>query len=503
MHPIEQLYLEGHRKFENMLSRQSKTVDEAITEYRRRYERNPPKGFERWVELALGKGLVLIDEFDGMMRAFEPFHDLNSTTLKGLVNAATIVEDPGLTPVGIRNGVIHPDTSRGPAFFTNIITKWLDPYQSLLPNVTLLLNTNDEPRVVVPQNVLARTSGHRSSLAKELADDNMVVLDRLSLGRQHPWSAVTMSCPDDSPARQMLHSLDPGDLAFVSNIAETVNVCNHYDYSTLHGLLNSPDTMTLYQSFVPIFSQGKVTSFQDLLYPSPYYQKHRHEYDNVADVHWNKKQTSVYWAGSATGGFVTTGNWRDIHRQRMTMKCMPDTAPRIVSLLHQNTKEGPWESFSTESSPLQKLFNVKITGISQCEETACKEQKKAFHLDHLPREPMSASYRHKYVLDMDGNSFSGRFYRLLTSRSAVIKQTIVQEWHDDWLVPWYHYMPLSVQGNEIHEMMRFLATTERGENIGSAIAKASTEWAGKVLRDVDFELVLLRLLLEYGNLFEA
>lgn len=115
---------------------------------------------------------------------------------------------------------------------------------------------------------------------------------------------------------------------------------------------------------------------------------------------------------------------------------------------------------------------------------------------------MSASQGSKYVLDMDGNRFSGRFYRLLRSNSAVVKQTILKEWHDDWLVPWVHFIPLSLDGDELWEVMRFLGTTKRGDEIGADIARGSTEWVGKVLRKVDTELVVLRLVLEYARLFD-
>ena len=35
-------------RFEDMLARQSQTVEEAAKEYRRRYLRNPPRGFDAW-----------------------------------------------------------------------------------------------------------------------------------------------------------------------------------------------------------------------------------------------------------------------------------------------------------------------------------------------------------------------------------------------------------------------------------------------------------------------
>lgn len=47
-HPIPQLLLLGEKRWEDVLSRQSRTLEEAVVEYRRRYARDPPKGFDLW-----------------------------------------------------------------------------------------------------------------------------------------------------------------------------------------------------------------------------------------------------------------------------------------------------------------------------------------------------------------------------------------------------------------------------------------------------------------------
>jgi hypothetical protein len=47
-HPIPQLLLLGEKRWEDMLARQSRSLEEAVLEYQRRYARNPPKGFDKW-----------------------------------------------------------------------------------------------------------------------------------------------------------------------------------------------------------------------------------------------------------------------------------------------------------------------------------------------------------------------------------------------------------------------------------------------------------------------
>lgn len=47
-HPILDLIRTSELKWERKLEASSKTLEEAVTEYRRRYRRMPPKGFDKW-----------------------------------------------------------------------------------------------------------------------------------------------------------------------------------------------------------------------------------------------------------------------------------------------------------------------------------------------------------------------------------------------------------------------------------------------------------------------
>lgn len=47
-HPIYDLLEKGKEVWDGKLERASKTLGQAVDEYRRRYDRAPPKGFDRW-----------------------------------------------------------------------------------------------------------------------------------------------------------------------------------------------------------------------------------------------------------------------------------------------------------------------------------------------------------------------------------------------------------------------------------------------------------------------
>ena len=60
-HPIDILLKRGAETFQNLVASQSETLEQSVAEYRRRYGRNPPKGFDKWWEWARDKGVILID----------------------------------------------------------------------------------------------------------------------------------------------------------------------------------------------------------------------------------------------------------------------------------------------------------------------------------------------------------------------------------------------------------------------------------------------------------
>lgn len=46
-------------------------------------------------------------------------------------------------------------------------------------------------------------------------------------------------------------------------------------------------------------------------------------------------------------------------------------------------------------------------------------------------------WKHKYIVDLDGMGYSGRFFSFMESDSAVLKATVYREFFSDWIQPWY------------------------------------------------------------------
>jgi hypothetical protein len=81
-HPITRLMHDAEETFRSKLSRQSKTLTKAVSEYKRRYGRNPPKGFDRWFQFAKENDFLLVDEFDAIEEDLAPFRGLSGLEIR-------------------------------------------------------------------------------------------------------------------------------------------------------------------------------------------------------------------------------------------------------------------------------------------------------------------------------------------------------------------------------------------------------------------------------------
>ena len=64
------------------VSRNRARHSEAIAEYKRRYGRDPPRGFDDWWEFAKEQDFKLVDEFDAVVEDLAPFWALSGEELR-------------------------------------------------------------------------------------------------------------------------------------------------------------------------------------------------------------------------------------------------------------------------------------------------------------------------------------------------------------------------------------------------------------------------------------
>jgi len=101
-HPIPALMEEAEAKYRKKLGSQSKTLKAAVEEYKKRYRRAPPKGFDDWWAFAQKYDVKMIDEYDGLMEDLAPFWELSGEEIRR--RSAQVGELPSIDLVRIRAG---------------------------------------------------------------------------------------------------------------------------------------------------------------------------------------------------------------------------------------------------------------------------------------------------------------------------------------------------------------------------------------------------------------
>lgn len=84
-HPIELLAEHGRRRFDRMVESQSKSLEQAIATYKKRYKMEPPPGFDDWYRLAIESNATVIDEYDSVMAMFEPYWSISAREIRARV----------------------------------------------------------------------------------------------------------------------------------------------------------------------------------------------------------------------------------------------------------------------------------------------------------------------------------------------------------------------------------------------------------------------------------
>jgi hypothetical protein len=76
-HPIPKLMADAEVQFRKLLSEQSHMLKAAVSEYQRRYKRNPPNSFDKWWRFAKENDVKVVDEYDGLVEDLAPFWEIS------------------------------------------------------------------------------------------------------------------------------------------------------------------------------------------------------------------------------------------------------------------------------------------------------------------------------------------------------------------------------------------------------------------------------------------
>ncbi|CAG8133888.1 unnamed protein product [Penicillium olsonii] len=521
-HPVVRLVSDAQRAFNETMQRQSTTLEEAVAEYHRRYNMPPPPHFDEWYAFATARNTVLIDEFDTIYHALQPFWGLQPSTIRSRVR-----EDLGynnfVMGAAVRDGrVMHLGNGGQQEFQKDATIKILEKFAQWLPDMLLEFNVHDEPRVAVPHEELHRliTKGYETQarldhhalvngFSKGDAHDPLPPEETYTtrfndIQRQETWLFSRLSCPPDTPARSLdgnapdnssAFALEP--LGFIFNQTAASDMCNSPSLRHRLGVFYRPNSFKVTNELTPVFSMSHPSSFQDIAYPSPFYYEGVSQYDENTAVEWENKKPQLYWRGGTTGGHSIGGAWQNFQRQRIIGNLTHPQSPQYLlqrkNVCRPGRTEG-WEVQQANQTQLDGLFDAHFVEIKDCDEDCPAEEQ--FFDDIREPDPREEAWKYRYLLDMDGHAYSGRFYAFMRSKSVPFKLTFFREWHEDILIPWVHYVPINKDGTEIPELIRFFEQDPTGQQIARAIGQDGQDWAARTIRNDDIDVYMFRLYLE-------
>ncbi|KAL3426460.1 capsule associated [Phlyctema vagabunda] len=539
-HPIDTLIEQAEKTFDDLLKKECHDLACAAAEYRNRRGRHPPPGFETWFTFAQENGGIIVEDFFDQI-----YHDLGP--FWGYLPASMRKESRKYEMnINIRN---HNASAGSTWFWTQIWLNLTQTIEHLLPDMDIALNAMDEPRIVVPWEEIdeymqierdTRTmppaqdviQSYQHLPPKEEGDDQVEVVPKDWEAERPYWKIASRGCPPESlarksdlmtdfshiPAISLAHASPHTYKGYVSNYSLATDFCHQPDLQSLHGAFIEPLSVSATGQLFPMFGGSKLPTNNEILLPAPMYWAGEERFsggDNHG-VPWLEKQNKVIWRGVATGGRNKPGNWRGFQRHRFVAMTNHTQVAKAESWeqIPQNfalpssqydlaaqdeNRMGPWIQEWADTGFIDLMCEVAEPN------GTCVYTDPYFRV--TPGMKMADQFNRKYLPDIDGNSFSGRYRGFLMSSSLPIKATIFKEWHDSRLVPWKHFVPMDNRFLDFWGIMQyFLGYEGEGTRIeghdaaAERIAVAGQDWANKVLRKEDMQIYVLRLLLEYARL---
>jgi hypothetical protein len=487
-HPVKTLVRKAETDFEGLLAKQSTSFEMASSEYLRRHKRPPPPGFETWYDFATRHDSQIIDEFDIVNEALAPFWSLSGVEVERRLEE---VRGPSVSHCQPSD---HKEQAGCEALGGEVLELLREAgVLAGLPEMDILINEMDEPRVLI--------TGNDGLLNTH---DNKDLFDWIDLSHQHTWDRIIAECHGEvssSATRPAIAVPEPdtGGLQLSTNKSDALDLCHHPEYSNMHGFWRSPASFSAIRVKVPILSPAVLSTMGDIPFPAAAYLNPAFSYNASEDMPWENKTYGVYWAGSTTGSFQEAAGqaWKQDHRQRF-VSFANNLEPREHTYLSRSSGSKTWQK-RTSSVLDQSLYAVHFTDIVQYADEATNDTIRKYFQIH-EKEHREEAFKYTLTFDLDGNGHSGRFYRLLNSFSLPLKQTVFREWHDERLQPWLHYVPISLGMEDLPEVVRYLADEEEGREVAALLAERGRQWSLRALRPVDQAIYVFRLMLELARL---
>jgi hypothetical protein len=518
----------------------SATFKETVTKYRRKYGRNPPPGFREWYKFARDNNVYNVDDFEQIMDDLRPFWGVEPAIIRSYAANLNRVEQDGISGIHVRDGKVWKLTNvdGGTGWRAATFAKMMKRFVEHLPDMDIAMNRQDQPRIAVPwddmQALLASEVASRRILPESSTkwtkgmtgfykeEDTEPLLQQPewfgAAGKQY-MDIAKEACPPGSHARDPLSLQATAEATykspqggFITNFNLSSDLCTiGPEIQRQHGFLYASSTVLASKLPLPVFGECKTNINNDILFPANMYftGDERYTYEPSDDLGWDDKEDNMIWRGVTSGGTNTAETWKTMHRQRLALltnaTVMEGQDVRIMSMDPNNAG-----SYQNYEHFLPSEFAAKYTDVGFTEPISCIPGDCPFYQDvwtYKPGVKFKEQFKNKFLIDVDGHSFSGRWHAFLQSKSLGIKSTIFREWHDSRLFAWKHFVPLDNRYDDLYSILTYFIGlgdpktagrdgkpyVQRHDFEARKLGRQGREWAARVLRTEDIEVKPIHL----------
>ncbi|KAK6860099.1 Beta-1-2-xylosyltransferase 1 [Apiospora arundinis] len=556
-HPVDEFIYKNRVESDRWLRHAtvSTTLRTAVEEYKERHNgRDPPAHFDRWFDFSRLRNSAIVDMFDQMEKDILPFWGLSPQKVRDAVEKAKGLPDIGVVTI-IRGKASHNEPADpSHQLILDDVVSIISQFSEHLPEMTIPINLNERPRVLVPHSDIRRlmqsatapkskflpamVNKRDTGESKTVQDQTTSNIEVRAESETGPYVSAedfhhlqSLACPPGSKTRSGV-SWNARDLCatcanphaqgvFVRSWRKALDPCHQPDIFHLHDFYTMPHRTGLHQDLLPIFSRSKTDIFNDivipLLRPDVKHEQETTTFDNKANV--------LFWQDEPLTETMTHQSFHGGQRSRLVYltnnASAADEGPLLIGDNYGKELKFAYETVKTSEANDLFTFKTSFKAPEKCEDQTCRLAQAQFGFPATPstdpEEKPDVAVDHRYVMLLDTpDGPPPTFLAALRSNGVPFVSSIFREWYTERLMPWTHFVPVDLRFHGLHSTLAyFVGLKDRGRVNGRErdameartedarwIAEQGRKWAEKAIRREDMEIYLFRLLLEWGRLIQ-
>lgn len=511
---------------------QSSLIQEVVKDYKRLYQRSPPRHFSTWIKYALLHNVTIdLNHYSQIQNDMEPFRrwrshqDRNNSTAQPGITSEDLQIMRSLPEVFFLELLESSQKDEYPIRINGHVLQAMPAFDPLLMQAlklgrslrvlpdryfAIVMNGRDEPRSLPSDKLALKKSRKRGKKVQK--QTRRQYFDR--------YTDTSPAAAYMNPHHLLLENTCMQDLYERSTHPNSQESLSSW-HPNVASFAMSFTTISRYE--LPIFSDCKLPCYTDILIPRT---EHR-EYNKLLFVEdpknlKNDAQRLPSWSERKDVLFFRGGSAYSPPESNIN-KTIADTSLDIFGqYLGWRKDKDKWEwnlrftlyrwaQYQQQNQYLSQFhphigLDINITdtirhyALSTDTSTPSVLKEDATYVGnptYVDEETQQVQY--KYLLVPDGNTWASRFRRHLSLGAVILYQSIFITWWQARVVAFRDYIPIPVERSlqGLTDIWYWLQTHPQES---AEVARAGRDRAVKYLRDIDLEMYTLLAWMEYAEL---